>query len=186
MFAVNQTDSLLNGSVFFGSLLGVFGLLWLVSKGLIFMVRRYFPTKASFIWRQSLANLFRPNNQTVVLVIVIGLGSFLISTMTLIQNSLLSQVEFAGKGDRSNTVLFDIQPTQKDEVSALANSYNIPVQQLVPIITTRLKSARDSTVTQFQADTTSKVKDWTLTREYRVTYRDSLISSEKIIEGVFN
>ncbi len=186
LFAVNQTGSILNGSIFFGSLLLVFGLLWLVSQGLIFMVKRYFPAKSSFIWRQSLANLFRPNNQTVVLVIVIGLGAFLVSTMALIQNSLLGQVEFAGKGERPNTVLFDIQPSQKEQVVALANEYDIAVQQLVPIITTRVKSVRDSSVAEIQADTSSHIRNWSLTREYRVTYRDSLISSEKIKEGVFN
>lgn len=185
LFAVNQTRSFLNGSAFFGSLLLVFGLLWLVSKGLIFMVKRYFPTKSSFIWRQSLANLFRPNNQTVVLVIVIGLGAFLVSTMALVQNSLLGQIEFAGKGERSNTVLFDIQPSQKEQVVELAKEFGIPIQQLVPILTTRVKSVRDSTVAEIQADTSSHIRNWSLTREYRVTYRDSLISSEKIKEGDF-
>ena len=186
LFAVNQTGSLKNGSAFFGSLLIVFGLLWLVSKGLIYMVKRYFPANSSFVWRQSLANLFRPNNQTVVLVVVIGLGTFLVSTMALIQNSLLGQVEFAGKGERSNTVLFDIQPYQKNQVVELAKEYDFPVQQLVPIVTTRVKSVRDSAVAEIQADTSSQVRNWALTREYRVTYRDSLISSEKIIDGKFN
>ena len=186
LFAINQTGSIQNGSAFFGSLLLVFGLLWLLSQGLIFMVKKYFPSKSSFIWRQSLANLFRPNNQTVVLVIVIGLGAFLVSTMALVQNSLLGQVEFAGKGERSNTVLFDIQPHQKEQVVELSKKYKIPVQQLVSIITTRVKSVRDSTVAEIQADTSSHIRNWSLTREYRVTYRDSLISSEKIIEGSFN
>ena len=185
LFAINQTGSLTNGSAFFGALLLVFALLWLLSKGLIFMVKRYFPTKASFVWRQSLANLFRPNNQTAVLVVVIGLGAFLVSTMALIQNSLLGQVEFAGKGERSNTVLFDIQPYQKEQVVTLANQFKIPIQQLVPIVTIRLSSVRDSTVADIQADTTSHIRNWALTREYRVTYRDSLIASEKVIEGIF-
>ncbi|MCG8305932.1 MAG: FtsX-like permease family protein [Cytophagales bacterium] len=186
LFAVNQTDSLLYGSIFFGALLIAFGLLWFVSKVLIYLVRRYFPAHLSFIWRQSLANLFRPNNQTVVLVVVIGLGAFLVSTMTLIQNSLLGQVEFAGKGERSNTVLFDIQPYQKNQVVHLVNEYGIQIQQLVPIITMRVNSVRDSAVSRIQADTSSHVRNWALTREYRVTYRDSLISSEKIIDGEFN
>ncbi len=186
LFAIDQTGSIRNGSAFFGALLLVFGLLWLVSKGLIFMVKKYFPKNSSFVWRQSLANLFRPNNQTLVLVVVIGLGTFLVSTMALIQNSLLGQVEFAGKGERSNTVLFDIQPYQKEQVVELAEEYHIPVQQLVPIITTRVKSVRDSSVADIQADTLSQIRNWALTREYRVTYRDSLISSEEIIEGIFN
>lgn len=185
VFSVNQTGSLANGSMFYGSLVLVFGLLWLVARGLIWAIKRFFPSKSSFVWRQSLSNLFRPNNQTVVLVIVIGLGAFLLSTLALIQNSLLGQVEFAGKGERSNTVLFDIQPYQKDQVLQLAKDFDLPIQQFVPIVTTRIKSVRDSTVTQYQEDTTSNVRDWALRREYRVTYRDQLIDSEKIIDGEF-
>lgn len=183
IFSVNQTGSFANGSLFFGALVLVFVLLWLVAKGLIWAVRRFFPSKSSFVWRQSLSNLFRPNNQTIILVIVIGLGAFLLSTLTLIQNSLLGQVEFAGKGERSNTVLFDIQPYQKDQVVELVNKYELPVQQLVPIVTTRIKSVRDSTVAQIQADTTSRTRSWALNREYRVTYRDNIIASETIMEG---
>jgi putative ABC transport system permease protein len=185
IFSVNQTGSLANGSMFFGSLVVVFGLLWLVAKGLIRIVQRFFPSRSSFVWRQSLSNLFRPNNQTVILVIVIGLGAFLLSTLTIIQDSLLGQVEFAGRGERSNTVLFDIQPYQKDQVVQLTKDFDLPIQQLVPIVTTRISSVRDSTVAQIQEDTTSNVRGWALNREYRVTYRDSLIESEKILEGAF-
>jgi len=61
VFSVSQTESLANGSMFFGALVLVFGLLWLVARGLIWAIQRYFPAKSSFVWRQSLSNLFRPN-----------------------------------------------------------------------------------------------------------------------------
>ena len=44
---------------------------------------------------------------------------------------------------------------------------------------------RDSTIAQIQEDTTTNIRSWALTREYRVTYRDSLIESETILEGAF-
>lgn len=182
-FSINQTGSLVHGSTFFGGLILVFGLLWLVAILLIRGVQRFFPKGAGFVLRQSLSNLFRPNNQTIVLVIVIGLGAFLLSTLALIQNSLLGQVEFAGKGERSNTVLFDIQPYQKDEIVALTQSYDLEVQQLVPIVTMRIQSVRDSTITDIEEDTTSNIQRWAINREYRVTYRDNIIASETIMEG---
>jgi putative ABC transport system permease protein len=33
------------------------------------------------VWRQGIANLFRPENQTVLLVVTIGLGVMLLSTL---------------------------------------------------------------------------------------------------------
>lgn len=183
LFAVNQTSSWLYGSAFFGSLLITFGLLWVVGISIIRLTRRFFPKKFGFVWRQSLANMFRPNNQTIMLVVVIGLGAFLLSNMTLIQNSLLGQVEFAGAGKRSNTILFDIQPDQKDDLIKFTKNQDVPVQQLVPVVTTRLKSLKGKSVDAWKKDTTDHISHWALTREYRVTYRDSLIESEKLIKG---
>lgn len=185
LFAVNQTESLLQGSLFVAGLLLIFGLLWLIGWLIIHSTRRYFPSGAGFVWRQSLANLFRPNNQTIILVVVIGLGSFLLANMALIQHSLLGQVEFAGSGERPNTVLFDIQPYQKNDLLKFVKEENIEVQQFVPIVTTRLKTVKGRTIKEWQEDTTDHIPNWALTREYRVTYRDSLISSEKLLEGKF-
>ncbi len=183
VFAIIQTQSIRNGTAFMGALLGSFLVLTLVAKLIIFLVRKFFPTGWSFVWRQSLSNLFRPQNQTTVLVVVIGLGTFLVSTLILIQHALLNQVEFMGSEERSNTVLFDIQPHQKQDVSDLVSTYNFPVQQLVPIVSTRLSKIRGKMISEIQKDTSDHIPNWSLTREYRVTYRDSLIESEKIVKG---
>ena len=67
----------------------------------------------------------------------------------------------------------------------MAGEYNLPVQQVVPIVTTRIKSVRGRDVSEIQEDTAKIERNWALTREYRVTYRDSLISSEEIVQGEF-
>ncbi len=182
-FATYQTDSILTGIFFFAALVIAFLCLAGVAWSLMKLVKKYFPSGWSFIWRQSLANLFRPNNQTVVLVVVIGLGAFLISTLNIVQNSLLNQVEFVGQENQSNTILFDIQPSQKDGVVELTKENDLPVQQLVPIITCRISEINGFTVPQIQRDTTDSIPNWAITREYRVTYRDTLHASETLKEG---
>jgi putative ABC transport system permease protein len=182
-FAAFLTKSWITGSVFFFGLLLAFVLLALFARLLIFLVKRFFPTGWSFIWRQSLSNLFRPNNQTTVLVVVIGLGAFLVATLSLIQHSLLNQVEFIGDENQSNTILFDIQQHQVAGVTELVKAHNYPVNQIVPIVTTRLKSLRGLSIRQIQRDTLDSIPNWSLTREYRVTYRDSLHHSEELIDG---
>lgn len=183
LFAIYQTQSLQLGSIFLAGLLGSFLCLLIVARILIWLTQKFFPSSWSFVWRQGLANLFRPNNQTTVLVVVIGLGAFLVSTLNLVQNSLLHQVEFMGSDDRANTVLFDIQTYQKEGVAKLVAEHDLPVQQLVPIVTTRISRINDKTIKQIQADSSSQIPNWSMTREYRVTYRDSLISSEELVEG---
>jgi putative ABC transport system permease protein len=150
---------------------------------LLAIVRRYFPHNAGFLWRHALSSLFRPNNQTRVLMVTIGLGAFIISTLNIVEQSMLGQVEFAGQENQSNTILFDIQPSQKEGVIKLMEENNLKVNQVVPIITCRLSEVKGKAVEVLQKDTTDKIPNWALGREYRVTYRDSLHHSEELIKG---
>lgn len=182
-FAAMQTKSLITGTFFFLGLLAALGCLTLVAMLLLYLVKRYFPNQAGFILRHSLSSLFRPNNQTRVLLVTIGLGAFIISTLNIIEQSMLEQVEFAGQENQSNTILFDIQPDQREGVVNLMKENNLKLNQVVPIVTIRLASLHGKSVEELQKDTTDKISNWALTREYRVTYRDSLHHSEKLIDG---
>lgn len=183
LFAALQTRNLLIGLSFFAGLAVALGSLALVAIALLYLVRRFFPSNSSFIWRHALSNLYRPNNQTRVLMVAIGLGAFIITTLNIVEKSLLSQVEFSGQENQSNTILFDIQPSQKDGVVKLMEENKLAVNQVVPIVTCRLKELKGKTVEQVQQDTTDRVPNWALTREYRVTYRDSLHLSEELMSG---
>lgn len=183
LFAAYQSDSFIIGGAFFVALVTAFACLAGVALLLMKTVRKFFPSGWGFVWRQSLANLFRPNNQTIVLVVVIGLGAFLMATLNTVQNSLLNQVEFVGQENESNTILFDIQPSQKEGVVQLTKENNLPVNQLVPIITSRISSINGRSVGDIQKDTSDAIPNWAITREYRVTYRDSLNSAETLESG---
>ncbi|HZB12864.1 MAG TPA: FtsX-like permease family protein [Chryseolinea sp.] len=182
-FAALQTKSILTGTFFFLGLVAALGCLTLVAIGLLYLVRKFFPTQAGFILRHSLSSLFRPNNQTRVLLVTIGLGAFIISTLNIIEQSMLGQVEFTGQENQSNTILFDIQPGQRDGVVNLMKENKLKINQVVPIVTCRLSELKGKSVPAIQKDTTDKIPNWALTREYRVTYRDSLHHSEELIKG---
>lgn len=150
---------------------------------LMWMVRRFFPNRASYLWRQGLANLYRPNNQTTILIVAIGLGTAIICTLFSIRAILLKRIEMTARDNRSNTVLFDIQPQQKDSVVALAKQFNLPVDGTVPVVNMRLEKVNNITGETLRKDSTIKMWKGTFDREYRITFRDSLISSERITKG---
>jgi putative ABC transport system permease protein len=182
-FAAYQTKSIQTGALFFGglavALAALAGVAWLLLRG----VRKFFPTGAPFVWRHALANLFRPNNQTQMLMVSIGLGTFIIATLNIVEESMLSQVEFRGNENQSNTIMFDIQPSQKEGVLKLMEENKLPINQVVPIVTCRLSELKGKSIELLQRDSTDSISDWALTREYRITYRDSLTKSEELIEG---
>jgi putative ABC transport system permease protein len=183
LVATYQTSSFLSGLMFTGGLLLALASLTGVAVLLLFLLRKYFPRQGSFILRHAMSNLFRPNNQTRVLVITIGLGAFIITTLNITQHSLLNQVEFRGNENESNTILFDIQPSQKDGVVKLIKDHDIPLNQIVPIITCRLTEVRGQSIEALQDSDSIRIPNWALRREYRVTYRDSLHHSEELIKG---
>lgn len=180
--AAYQTKSVMSGATFSAGIAIALGCLVLVASGLLYVIRKFFPSKSSFIFRHALSNLFRPNNQTRMLMVSIGLGAFIISVLNIIQHSLLNQVEFKGNANQSNTILFDIQSSQEDGVVGLVKKHNLPLNQVVPIVTCRISKLKGKTIEQIRKDTV-RINDGLLTREYRVTYRDSLIGSEELIEG---
>ncbi len=181
--ATVQSGSWRVGLGFAGGLALALGCLAGVAWVLLRAVRRFFPKSSTFEFRHALSNLFRPNNQTQVLMVTIGLGGFIIATLNIVQHSLLGQVEFTGTRNDSNTILFDIQPSQKQGVVDLIKEHQLPLNQVVPIITCRLRELKGRPVEAMLRDTSVHIPEWALSREYRVTYRDSLHRSEELIKG---
>ncbi|XOV92773.1 MAG: ABC transporter permease [Bacteroidota bacterium] len=178
-----QIDSWTDSLIFTAGLLGALAILGLIGAGLRWVIKKSLSQNVSFAWRQGLSNLYRPHNQTTILIITLGLGTSFIATVLFMQNMLIEKVSFSGAGDRPNTVLFDIQTPQKDEVKALTLDYDLPVIQEVPIVTMRLKEINGVDQKESEQDTTIHRRSWVYNREYRVTYRDSLIDSESITQG---
>jgi putative ABC transport system permease protein len=150
---------------------------------LIWLVRRFFPSSWSYLWRQGLANLFRPNNQTLILIVSIGLGTLFISTLFQVQDILMKRVTLSASGNQPNMILFDIQGTQREKVKALTRQQGLTVISEVPIITMRVEEYNGYTSADVKKDSTLKVSPRAFSSELRVTYRDTLTASERISKG---
>ena len=165
-----------------------FGFLLLagIAKLAVWAVRKFFPTNWSFVWRQSIANLYRPNNQTLTLIVSIGLGTTFISILFFTQDLLLQRLDITSGNDQPNMLVYNIQSKDKDAVANLAESYDLPVLQNIPIVTMRLESIDDLGKAERLKDTTSDISRWVYRREYRVSYRDTLNENEEIIKGTWH
>ena len=184
-FAFWQTSSLIQAGSFVTAGILALGVLYLAARMTTWLLKRFFPRNWAYTWRQAIANLYRPNNQTMTLMTVIGLGAALLSTLLLIQQLLLQQIAFAGTADQPNMIIFDIQPDQLEGITTLTHQEGMPVIQQVPIVTMRINELDGLTKRVFDRDTSSSIPRWAFSREYRVTYRDTLIETEEIIEGDF-
>ncbi|MEP1221657.1 ABC transporter permease, partial [Maribacter dokdonensis] len=164
-------------------ILVTFSILAGVSIGFMRLIKKYFPKSWSFAARQSLLNLYRPNNQTVVLILAIGIGTFLISTLYFTKDFLLAKTTFEASAESPNLILFDVQTEQRNDVENTIIPKGLPVIDNIPIVTMRMERIKDRDVNDIRLDTTTRVNKWILNHEFRTTYRDSMIGSEKLLEG---
>lgn len=182
-YAYLQLDGLMTTALFTVGVGVAFLVLYGVARLLVWLVRRYFPNSWSYLWRQGLSNLYRPNNQTAILVVAIGLGTAFIATLFLAQGMLIDRVSLSSSVHQPNMVLFDIQSSQKEEVSQLVKAQGLSVLDEVPIVTVQLEAINGITADAARRDSSIDVARRALGGELRVTYRDKLTDSEKITAG---
>ncbi len=170
----------------FAAVLGAsFAVLAGLAQLVTWAARRFFPKNAPYAWRQGLANLYRPNNRTVLLLVSLGLGTGLMLTLVLARATLLGQLRTADERGRPNLLFFDIQDDQIGPLEKLLAAEGAPVHSAAPIVTMRLTAVKGRPVEELLHDRGAHIPGWTLRREYRSTYRGDLVDTEKLTAGKF-
>jgi putative ABC transport system permease protein len=182
-FSFAHTEGWRDALGFAGGLALAFVLLAGTAKLITLLARRVIPPTFPYVLRQGLANLHRPNNRTILLMLSLGLGTFLILTLYLTQGTLLSELTTSRQGNQPNAILFDIQADQKQGVEDLIRAQQLQVLEEAPVVTMRINSIKGRPTEELLADKKEKIPHWALRREYRSTYRDHLRSAERIVAG---
>jgi len=142
VFAVWQTGRLREGLGFTVVLGAGFGVLAALAKGVAWAARKAMSRRWPYVVRQGVANLYRPNNRTVLLLLSLGLGTFLMLTLFLTRTTLLKEIEFSGGGGRPNLLLFDIQDDQVEALKQTAAKEGAPVLVHAPIVTMKIAAVK--------------------------------------------
>lgn len=184
-FATLQTGYWQAGLAFSVAMGVSFAVLAGAARGLIWLARRTPVRWLPYPWRQGVANVHRPNNRTLLLMMSLGLGTFMLLTLGLVRASLLGQLEGMGAGARPNLLFFDVQPDQIQQLEAIARREGVQLMKTSPIITMRLTSLKGRTTEELAADGKTTLPAWALRREYRSTYRSQIDEAERVTAGKF-
>jgi putative ABC transport system permease protein len=183
--AVGQTHSLRVGLGFAAVLGAGFGALAGVAKAVAWGARRMPLRSLPYTARQGISNLHRPNNLTVLLLLSLGLATFLSMTVFLVRSTLLREVVQAGSAGGANLMFFDVQDDEVGPLAGLLAANGAPVERKVPVVTMKISRLAGRDVQQVMDDRTARIPSWTLQREYRSTYRDGLTGDERLAAGTF-
>jgi putative ABC transport system permease protein len=103
-----------------------------------------------------------------------------------VQHNLLRALRVDGGSHRANMILFDIQPDQAAGIDSLLHARGLDPAPAVPIVPMRILTLKGRAVQPFTPDTVERddrPAGWALRREYRSTYRDTVVASERVIAG---
>ncbi len=183
LFSLLLLDNWRYALSFVGAIVVTFSALAGIARLFMKGIKRFFPSGWGFCARQSLLNLFRPRNQTMTMVLAVGVGTFLISTLYFTKDILLAKASIADTSRSPNLILLDVQSGQQEAVAGAITPKGLPVIDNIPIVTMRVHSIKGRPINEIRKDTTSRVGRWVMSHEFRTTYRDSMIGSEAITEG---
>jgi putative ABC transport system permease protein len=196
--AENPQQGLWFSAAIAGAVALLYGAAALLSASARKLVRPSWP----FVLRQGVASLYRPGNQTRAVVLALGFGVFLMSTVYQVQDNLLRTVAVKLDASKANVLFFDVQDDQGAPLDSMIRANGYTISQRVPLVPMKIVAinsltgdallkgepgAQDSTS---GGDGGRGARDggrerWVLRREFRSTYRDSLMPSEKVSAGRF-
>ena len=181
LVSVWQAASLEVGLYVVAGFAGVTVVLSLIGRGLL---RAIAPLQASrwFALRHAVLNLSRPGNQTRVILLAVGLGSFFIIGVQATQANLLGNFALELSDDTPDMFLIDIQEDQADGVRAMLEASTGESPELIPVLRVRV-SGLDGRNVAF--DSPRGARRAGLGREYTVTYRARLAENEQVVAGQF-
>ena len=175
-----QAGSLRVGIYFLAGLTITAAILYVTATLLIAIVRRA-RNAGSFAMRQGINSLYRPGNQTRVVIMAVGLGVFLIIAVWSLQSNLLKQFDLSRQGNLPNMFLIDIQKDQADGVTQFIRQSTGTEPKLVPTLRARIKAINGRELS-FQPRDHSR-EHQRLGHEYLLTYRAGLDPNETVVEG---
>ena len=176
-----QASSFEVGLYVVGGFTGVAFALHVIGRGLILAIR---PLQATnwFPLRHAVLNLSRPGNQTRVILLAVGLGSFFIIGVQALQTNLVSNFSLELRDDSPDMFLIDVQEDQTAGIVDIVRRSVGREPQLIPVLRARVTGV-DGRNLRF--DGARSARRAGLGREFTITYRSHLEENERVIAGEF-
>ncbi|HEX5659334.1 MAG TPA: FtsX-like permease family protein, partial [Polyangiales bacterium] len=139
----------------------------------------------AWLWHGAAA-LRRPGSAALGSMVALGLGTTVVLSMQLLQDTLDRDLAAALPRDAPSLFLLDVQPDQWPELERLARAAGATRTDSVPVTMARLTAIDGSTVDKLVKQRTRDMNtrsQWVLTREQRITWGAQLPPDNRLVEG---
>lgn len=179
--AIWQAGSVKVGGFFLGGI-GVTSAVLLVVSILLMKLLRRSRNLGSFPVRQGINSLYRPGNQTRVILLAVGLGAFIVLTVQSMQSNLVREFDFSRNERLPSLFFIDVQGSQQQELSELITSRTGEEPELVPTIRARISHLNGEPMGG-NISSETRQQQAQVGREFAVTYRPHLDENEAVVAG---
>ncbi len=149
------------------------------------VVRAVAPLARSRVFplRHAVLQLSRPGNQTRAVLVAVGVGTFFIVAVELLQRNLVGELTRGLRPDGPDMFLIDIQRDQVEPLTRWLAGRLGEAPVPIPVVRARVTGVYGRSITLDGYDDVRR--RGSLGREYVVTYRDHLEANERIVDGRF-
>ncbi|MDQ3132844.1 MAG: ABC transporter permease [Acidobacteriota bacterium] len=175
-----QAGSLKVGAFFLVGLGATSAVLYLSAIGLTLILKK-FRQFGSFSVRQAINSLYRPGNQTRIILLAVGLGAFVVMAVQSLQTNLVREFDFTRNQTLPSLFIIDVQKSQVDELRGILEEKTGEPAQTLPTIRARIAFVNGQPM-DFSSRETRQQRGQ-IGREFAVTYRPNLDSNETVIAG---
>ncbi|MBP6822281.1 MAG: FtsX-like permease family protein, partial [Acidobacteria bacterium] len=185
-----QAGSFKIGGIFLIALAAMTLILNLTATLLMKFVRG-FRRVPSFTIRQGINSLYRPGNQTRIILMAVGLGVFFVVGVRSLQLNLRYELGVDLENFKADMYLIDIQRDQRPAVEEAITKFTGNKPEIIPTIRARIAAINGSEVNLERPRSGDNSREnrgqnrGMLGREYVLTYRAKLDDNEKVIAGNF-
>ncbi len=178
--AVWQAGSFTVGAFFLGGLAATGLVLYFAAAVLTWLLQKL-KVESSFSFRQAINSMYRPGNQTRIILLAVGLGAFVVLTVQIMQTNLVREFDFSRNEKLPSLIFVDIQKSQIDDVAGIIEQRLGEKPETIPTIRGRIAFVNGEPIDYQQREV--RQQQGQIGREFALTYRDKLEENESLVSG---
>ncbi len=178
--AVWQAGSITVGAFFLVGL-GLTSLILYLSAAVLTWSLRRVRSLGPFPVRQAVNSLYRPGNQTRIILLAVGLGAFVVLAVQSMQTNLVREFDFTRNQKLPSLFFIDIQKSQIDGLRQLINDRIGEMPEAIPTVRARIAFVNGEPI-DFQ-NREVRQQQGQIGREFAITYRANLDENESVVAG---
>jgi putative ABC transport system permease protein len=175
-----QAGSVKVGAFFLGGLAATSVVLYL-SAIVLTSVLKKMRDFGSFSVAQAINSLYRPGNQTRIILLAVGLGAFVVLAVQSLQSNLVREFDFTRNQTLPSLFIIDVQKSQIEELRQILEEKTGEAAQTLPTVRARIAFVNGEPFDFSNPET--RQQRGQIGREFAVTYRPNLDKNETVIAG---